>query len=262
MPRKSRVLSATGVYHVMLRGIDRRDIFRDDQDRGKFMKVLRAVVNPKDRDDKPLPPYVKVYAYCLMDNHVHLLLGEGSETIGEVMKRISVSFVSYFNKRYERLGPLFQGRFKSEPVEDAGYFIRLLRYIHQNPVAAEMVAHPRDFEWSSWHEYAGTLHRPAVCERAFPFSAMLWNEVRELALNISNGPDLKRQPAKHIADSEARKIVSEKCGNRELRDFTREERIAITASVIAAGVGIRQLARIVALDYKTIQRLVNAHKDA
>ena len=65
----------------MLRGIDRHDIFADDQDRGKFLNVLRAVVAPKDNDGNPLPPYCRIHAYCLMDNHVHLLIAEGSEVL-------------------------------------------------------------------------------------------------------------------------------------------------------------------------------------
>ena len=78
MPRRSRQHSTTGVYHVMLRGIDRRDIFVDDLDRGKFLKILRAVIAPEDRDGKPLPPYCNIHVYCLMDNYIHLLITEGA----------------------------------------------------------------------------------------------------------------------------------------------------------------------------------------
>lgn len=69
MSRKSREISPTGVYHVMLRGINRGRIFDDEQDCRKFVKILRQVTHPKDKDDAPLPPYCSIYAYCLMDNH-------------------------------------------------------------------------------------------------------------------------------------------------------------------------------------------------
>lgn len=257
MPRKSRVFSATGVYHVMVRGIDRRDIFHDNQDRGKFLKVLRAVTDPVDASNMPLPPYGKVYAYCLMDNHVHLLIAEGSESIGEVMKRISVSYVSYYNKRYERLGPLFQGRYRSEPVEDAGYFIKLLRYIHQNPVAAEMVSSPDAYEWSSWCEYAETLCRPAICARSFPFSGMQWTEIKELVLKVSSGVKFAPNTKLRMTDADARKVVERVCHGVKLRDVPCSRRAVCANSIVDAGVGLRQLARIAALDYKTVWRMVS-----
>ncbi|WP_407402543.1 transposase [Sodaliphilus sp.] len=257
MPRRSRVFSTTGVYHVMLRGIDRRDIFRDNQDRGKFLKVLRSVTEPVDSNNKPLPSYCMIHAYCLMDNHVHLLIAEGNETIGEVMKRILVSYVSYFNKRYERLGPLFQGRYRSEPVEDAGYFIKLLRYIHQNPVAAEMVASPDAYEWSSWHEYAGTLGMPAVCARSFPFTGIQWDEIKELVLKVSAEVRLNKVHKSRLTDSEARRLVEQVCQGIELREMPRSKRAMHAKSIIDAGVSMRQLARIAALDYKTVWRMVS-----
>lgn len=142
MSRKSREISPTGVYHVMLRGINRGRIFDDEQDCRKFVKILRQVTHPKDKDDAPLPPYCSIYAYCLMDNHIHLLIAEGTESLSNTMKRIGVAYVSYYNKRNERLGPLFHDRFRSEPVADAGYFINLLRYVHCNPVEAGIVEHP------------------------------------------------------------------------------------------------------------------------
>lgn len=256
MPRKSRVVSATGVYHVMMRGIDRRDIFRDNQDRGKFMKVLRSVTEPVDANNNSLPPYGKIYAYCLMDNHVHLLIAEDGETIGEVMKRISVSYVSYYNKRYERLGPLFQGRYRSEPVEDAGYFVKLLRYIHQNPVEAEMVSTPSAYEWSSWHEYAETLNRASICARSFPFSRMQWEEIKEFVVNVSAPARIVASHRLRVSDSEARKIVDRECSGVELRDLPRSKRVACANAIVNAGVGLRQLARITALDYKTVWRMV------
>lgn len=72
MSRKSREISPTGVYHVMLRGINRGRIFDDEQDCRKFVKILHQVTHPKDKDDVPLPPFCSIYAYCLMDNHIHL----------------------------------------------------------------------------------------------------------------------------------------------------------------------------------------------
>ena len=99
-------------------------------------------------DNKPLPPYCNIHAYCLMTNHIHLLIAEGAEPLANTMKRIGVAYVSYFNKRHDRLGPLFHDRFRSEPVAKAAYFITLLRYIHCNPVEAGIVDAPGKYQWS------------------------------------------------------------------------------------------------------------------
>lgn len=265
MPRKSRQHSETGVYHVMLRGIDRRDIFVDDQDRGKFLKVLRAVTSPENDDGQALPAYCRIHAYCLMDNHIHLLIAEGTEDIGAVMKRIGVSYVSYFNKRHERLGPLFHDRFRSEPVGDTGYFITLLRYIHQNPVEAEMVTEPSQYHWSSWHEYAQgqTVSGSAICARSLPFAKLTWAELCELVINVSQGEEpYSRIENRRMTDNEARKTLEQLCGNIEfLAVMPVGERKHLIRKAIGGGIQMRQLARISGIDYRSIYRVINPKND-
>lgn len=268
MPRRSRQHSPTGVYHVMLRGIDRRDIFADDQDRGKFLKILRSVTAPEDRDGNPLPPYCHIHAYCLMDNHIHLLIAEGAEDIGMVMKRIGVSYVSYFNKRHERLGPLFHDRFRSEPVGDSGYFITLLRYIHQNPVEAEMVTAPEQYPWSSWHEYsAKPISRDkAICSRTLPFASLPWHELCEMVINVSGGgiaPHSKIEGGRKT-DNEARRALEQLCGGdlATLQTISKEERKLIIRRAIAGGINMRQLARITGIEYRSIYLVVNPKQKA
>ena len=90
-----------------------------------------------------------------MDNHVHILIKEVTEPISLIVKRISGSYVYWFNRKYERWGHLFQERFKSEAVENDAYFLTVLRYIHQNPVKAGITKSVSEFRWSSFHEYVG-----------------------------------------------------------------------------------------------------------
>ena len=146
MPRSSRRLSASKTYHVMIRGNERKAIFLDDDDRAYFVGTLAM---------KNLERQFAVYAYCLMDNHVHLIINEGSENISRIMKRIQVSYVYYFNKKYGRSGHLFQDRFKSEAVEDNLYLLTAIRYLHHNPVKAQMVSRPSEYHWSSYSLYLG-----------------------------------------------------------------------------------------------------------
>ena len=106
MPRYARKRSSTGIYHVMLKGIDGRDIFLDDEDKEKFIEnMLKA----RDKGN------FELYAYCLMDNHLHILIKE-SEGIGTSIKRIAVGYVQWHNNKYGRIGHLFQNRYLSEPV--------------------------------------------------------------------------------------------------------------------------------------------------
>lgn len=124
MPREARKNSVSGVYHIILRGANKQEIFHDDDDRIKFLDTLRKYSQRFG---------VKIYAWCLMSNHVHLLLREGDESISITMKRIGVSFALYYNYKYMTTGHLFQDRFKSENVESTNYLLTVTRYIHQKP---------------------------------------------------------------------------------------------------------------------------------
>jgi REP element-mobilizing transposase RayT len=139
MARTLRTKSETGIYHVMMRGVNHQIIFEQPSDYSRFQELLGQFTNPKDEQNRPQPPRCSFYAYCLMPNHVHLLIKEESEDLSSVVKRISAAYALYFNKKHERCGHLFQDRFKSEPVNDAAYFFTLLRYIHQNEPLAKSV---------------------------------------------------------------------------------------------------------------------------
>ncbi|SHK46794.1 transposase, partial [Paramaledivibacter caminithermalis] len=141
MGREKRKRSITGIYHIMLRGIDGQNIFIDDEDREKFMKALFKAKGQ-----------FLLYGYCLMDNHVHLLIKEDEE-IGTSIKRITVGCVQWHNNKYGRVGHLFQNRYKSEVVESEFYLLVLLRYIHQNPVKAKIVKTISEYKWSSYNNY-------------------------------------------------------------------------------------------------------------
>ena len=144
MPRQRRKLSKTGTYHIMLRGNERKSIFPEEEDYRKFLQTLAN----KKRDDSYL-----LYAYCLMSNHLHLLIREKKQNISQIMKRINIAYAYYFNKKYNRVGHVFQDRFKSEPVEEEGYLLSVIRYIHNNPLDAKMVNDSILYPWSSYNYY-------------------------------------------------------------------------------------------------------------
>ncbi|MFA7573494.1 MAG: transposase [Lutispora sp.] len=144
MPRLARKKSETGIYHIMLRGIDKRDIFMSKWDYGKFLEYIKKA---KDKSA------FQVFGYCLMTNHVHMLLKTEMDDIGDIIKRIAVGYAQYHNIRNGRTGHLFQNRFRSEVVDTEAYFLTVLRYIHQNPVKAGMVKDVKVYKWSSYIEY-------------------------------------------------------------------------------------------------------------
>ncbi len=127
----------------MLRGIDRRNIFLDKEDMERFLHTLFKVKETG---------VLECYGYCLMDNHVHLLVMDHEE-IGKSIKRITVSYVQWHNNKYARTGHLFQNRYRSEPVESESSLFAVLRYIHQNPLKAKMVEKIEKYNWSSFHDY-------------------------------------------------------------------------------------------------------------
>ena len=149
MPRHQRIRSRSGYYHVMIRGNEKKAIFSDDEDRLRFIEILH---------DKKHESAFLLHAFCLMDNHVHLMLQEKVNDIATIMKRINISYVHYFNKKYNREGHLFQDRFKSEIIEDESYALALIRYIHQNPVKAGLVKLAEEYKWSSYPGYLNENH--------------------------------------------------------------------------------------------------------
>ena len=145
MARQSRVLSETGMYHIMFRGINKQDIFSSERDYQKLKDIIQSA---KENCN------VQIYAYCMMPNHVHLFLRE--EEAGDVsdfMKRILSHYAGWYNFKYERTGHLFANRYKSIPVEDDSYFLILAKYIHQNPVKAGIVSDLSQYPHSSYLDY-------------------------------------------------------------------------------------------------------------
>lgn len=145
MPRMAREYSEIKVYHITIRGIDKQDIFFDEDDRYKFMDIIKETKEKYDYD---------IYSYCLMDNHVHLVIYDKELKISKIMQSIQVSYAFYFNKKYERIGHLFQNRFFSKKVEDREYLKMVCRYIHQNPLKAG-IGKTEEYKWSSYKEYVG-----------------------------------------------------------------------------------------------------------
>ena len=145
MGRQTRQMSESGFYHIVFRGVNRQHLFEDDRD---YLYFIDSLKNLKAE------MVFEVHAYCLMSNHVHLILREKQlGDISTIMKRLLTKYAMYFNRQYERCGTLFSNRYKSIPIETDEYFIPLVSYIHQNPVKGGIVKKLEEYRFSSFIDY-------------------------------------------------------------------------------------------------------------
>lgn len=144
MARKERVWYPGAVYHIMSRGNRRSDIFKDEGDYGSYLEIIEMVMKKY--------PFI-LYSYCLMTNHVHLQIETIDDEIWNIMREVNRNYTKYFNKKYNYTGSLYDGRYKSEIIDNDPYNLQVSRYIHLNPVKANMVDEPIEYKWSSYNAY-------------------------------------------------------------------------------------------------------------
>ena len=155
MARKLRVQFEGAIYHVTIRGVERRTLFNDNDDRERFLECLGEAVEESG---------VRLYLFCLMTNHVHLLVETPQGNLSAFMHKLQTAYTVYYNLRHKRVGHLMQGRFGAKPVEGDTYLLALSRYIHLNSVFVRpMMSQPLErrlaelwaYPWSSYRGYAG-----------------------------------------------------------------------------------------------------------
>lgn len=251
MPRYARQKSESGIFHVMLRGINKQTIFEDDEDRERFLHTIQRY--------KAISKY-EIYGYCLMSNHIHLLLKETQETISTAIKRISSSYVYWYNWKYGRFGHLFQERYKSEIVENDGYLLTVLRYIHRNPVKAGLTKSVQEYKWSSYNEY---IKEPVITDTGFALQIFSTNREKAIVIFIgytnkqNEDKCLDYNEKKRLSDNEVREFIA-KLGfqsGSELQHLERDERNEIIRKLKSIeGVAIRQLSRIIGISKSVIDR--------
>lgn len=155
MPRKARIDAPGALHHIIVRGIDRTDIFIDDADRDNFLYRLGGILS----DSK-----TRCFAWALMTNHLHLLLRTGASPIATVMRRLLTGYAVSFNRRHRRYGHLFQNRYKSILCQEDPYLLELVRYIHLNPLRAGLVS---EFKVLDTYPYCGHCALMGKTEHGF-----------------------------------------------------------------------------------------------
>lgn len=184
MPSKNIIKQylENGHYHIYNRGVEKRDIFLDDQDYRVFLHLLKFYLSPEPQQSQEQHPLttligfnpvrprplqslggeIELLAYCLMPNHFHLLLKQSTlDGMTKLIRRLSTTYSMYFNRRYKRVGHLFQGAFKAVLVQEDSYLLHLSRYLHLNPVGLTR-SNPVNYPYSSYEYYLGNKKAPWI----------------------------------------------------------------------------------------------------
>jgi putative transposase len=248
MPRQARAKSESGIYHIMARGINKQLIFEEQEDNYKFIEILGEY--------KAVSEY-KIFAYCLMGNHFHLLLKVEKESLEQIMKKICGKYVYWFNGKYSRTGHLFQDRFKSEPIEDEKYLLTVLRYIHQNPVKADMVKKVAEYEYSSYNEYI-FLEEEQLTDIEYVLGIIDKTEFERFNNEPNEDECLETEESKfRLTDEQAKRVIFKvaKCSNasefQELDIKTRGKRIK---KLKEKGLSTRQISRLTGISYGIVRK--------
>lgn len=245
MPRQARKVSSTGYMHVIVRGIGKQLLFEDHYDYQHYISLLERFC---------METGVRVCAYCLMDNHVHMLISGDVDKIALMMKKLGVSYSGYFNHKYDRVGHLFQDRYKSEPVEDEAYLLTVFRYILQNPQKAG-ICRASGYAWSSY----GAYDNPPDYMDIDLIKGLLGSK-RQYATFIAADNDdqcleydvVKRDD--EWALDQLRKCLGISSGT-ELQNYDRVARNEALAQLKKRGLTIRQIERLTGISRNIVQRV-------
>ncbi len=244
---RSRKESEAGIYHVVSRGVGRQMIFEDDDDRKRYLDLLQKET-AEHRGE--------VLAWCLMDNHVHVLLRVELDDLSESMRAINSAYAMYFNKRHGRVGHLMQGRFKSEPVNSDEYLLTVVRYIHQNPEKAN-IAKANEYPWSSYSEYMGdakianTSYVLAICGGASEFERF-HGVLDHAACCVDEGR------GRRILDSDsalcAARLIVEPFRVEEVAALPKPQRDQMLCRLKEAGLSVRQIERLTGVSKSVVAK--------
>ena len=275
MARPLRIEFPGAIYHVTSRGNERKDIFRSDTDRNLFLTILARTIGRMQWH---------CHAYCLMGNHYHLVLETPQANLSRGMRQLNGCYTQSINRQRQRVGHLFQGRYKAILIERESYLLTVLRYVVLNPVRARMVARPQEWPWSNHAATGGWAPAPHWLEtdwvlsefgkrraaaqkryRAFVDAALeardsLWDQLRQQVIlgsesyaekmlgNVSNNGDLQEIP-----------LVQRQRPPQPLawyREQGMEEHRAMAEAHLNGGYRLREIAEVFGVHYSTVSRAV------
>lgn len=216
------------LHHIMSRGNDKREMFIDDVDYARYLELL-------ERSARRFS--VNVDGYCLMWNHVHLLLRPTVHPLSRLMQHVNSAYCGWFNRRHGRVGHVLQGRYKAQIIEGGPSFLRVLRYIMLNPVAAGKVTRAEDWRWSSFRHTAGLQHTPtflALGDVLHAFDPLNRVHAQQCFQRFVNEPSVDHELATGLfvgSDGFVRSFQPLLAVHRENREIVHAERFAARPSL-------------------------------
>lgn len=243
-----RIQSSTNIYHVVLCGNNMQRIFEEQADYEKFMSTLLKYKKECG---------FALYAWCLMSNHIHLLLKEKTDPLCVIFQKINTSFVKWYNLKYERRGHLFQERYFSEPVEDAVYLLRAVRYVHLNPVKGGLCKTPDAYRYSSYANYflSGRYKDSDMIlglMRKDDFEQYHREKNDDICLDIDNCIPQK------LTDEEASQLISMSFGCErisQIQQMPYAMRNQAVIQLLQAGGSLRQISRLTGISIRVIRNI-------
>lgn len=249
MARVARTRSESGFYHVILKGNGRQILFEYDADRLGFLELL---------SDSFRESNITLLAWCLMDNHVHLLMEDAREALSSAMQKVATTYALQYNTRSGHIGHVFQQRFRSFPIEEDSYLLEAMRYIHNNPVNAG-IASAASYRWSSYHEYLGE----SLWGQRFADTRLLLGmlggteEFVCFSLEEAAGDSYQPNVRPRIPDDAAAEVIAGVLGDlppSRLKSVERSRRDAVLLEFKDAGLSIRQIERLTGIGRNIIAR--------
>ena len=240
MARTARKKSISGFYHVMVRGIGKQVLFEEDNDYMRFLSTMKRYIDEHE---------IRIYAYCLMENHVHILLCDPCDDMDVFMKKLEGSYAFYFNRKYERVGTLFQERYKSEAIDDNAYLLVVLRYILQNPKKAGINT-IEGYPWSSYAKTFTALEGNEIIDDSFGEMFGSKKRLHKFILEPNDDKCMEPSPGA-INDRMARKIICDQLNIKsgiELQSCDKVKRDEALRVLKACGLSIRQIERLTGIN--------------
>jgi REP element-mobilizing transposase RayT len=233
----------------MLRGINRQMLFEEAEDFKRFAEILSQCKTDA----------CELYGYCLMDNHVHILISFDDRSQAEFFKRVGIRYAVWFNKKYDRIGHLFQDRYKSEPIEDDARLLAALRYIHQNPVKAGLCKHPGDYQYSSYQSYLkdpGMIDTELVLEMFSKDEAKQRQVFEEFMLSEEPSTFIDDRPSR-LTDRQCKEAIRAIAGTTSIAQFQAlscEARNNALRQMKKRGLSLRQITRLTGTPIGIVRR--------
>ena len=252
MSRNARQLSSTDTYHVVIRGADHQLLFEEKKDYQKYLEILQLY---------EAECQFELYAYCLMPNHIHLLIHSPVTSLGSVFRHVSTTYSGWFNAKYNRTGYLQEGRYFSEPVETEKYLFTVLRYIHQNPIKAGLETVPGEtYPWNSFCDYISGINDIVNIEYILQFLGGL-ESFRSLHQIIVEEECLDINTLrKRLPDDVARDIIRTECNCETVSDFQKLTLLERNGNIILLrkkGLSIRQINRLTGTPKGVIEKIIS-----